>query len=326
MQDAAKDYAAGAAAGVATVIVGHPFDTVKVKLQTQHTEVNTTKYKNAADCILRILKTEGPKGFYKGASSSFVGFALESSVLFGAYSQMRTALQGREAGKPELSSIIPAAVVAGSCISMILCPTELVKCRLQVQSSADGVSYLSMKRYAGPLDCLQKTIKSTGIQGLFTGGFSTLLRECIGNAVFFTTYEFSRYRILMAIENPDMSESRSTKPDTSSFSCGKTHSNIMIEGAVDIMSGGLAGMTFWAIVLPFDVVKTRIQTAMNPRSNRNPFQNMKMIYKELGLRGLYAGLGPTLLRAFPANATAMVTWELTAKLLGVRRKEKEVPV
>ena len=28
--DAAKDYAAGFAAGVATVITGHPFDTVKV--------------------------------------------------------------------------------------------------------------------------------------------------------------------------------------------------------------------------------------------------------------------------------------------------------
>ena len=32
MADAAKDYAAGFAAGVATVLVGHPFDTVKVLL------------------------------------------------------------------------------------------------------------------------------------------------------------------------------------------------------------------------------------------------------------------------------------------------------
>jgi hypothetical protein len=48
------------------------------------------------------------------------------------------------------------------------------------------------------------------------------------------------------------------------------------------------------------------------------------IYKELGFRGLYAGLGPTLARAFPANAAAMVTWELTARLLGVRRHELQV--
>lgn len=30
MSDAAKEYAAGFAAGVATVVIGHPFDTVKV--------------------------------------------------------------------------------------------------------------------------------------------------------------------------------------------------------------------------------------------------------------------------------------------------------
>lgn len=93
MEDAAKDYAAGFAAGVATVLIGHPFDTVKVKLQTQNTEVNTTKYRSAAQCFLGILKLEGVKGIYRGATSSFVGVALESSVLFGAYSQLRSALQ-----------------------------------------------------------------------------------------------------------------------------------------------------------------------------------------------------------------------------------------
>ncbi len=33
------------------------------------------------------------KGLYKGATSAFVGVALESSVLFGAYSQAKAALQ-----------------------------------------------------------------------------------------------------------------------------------------------------------------------------------------------------------------------------------------
>lgn len=39
----------------------------------------------------------------------------------------------------------------------------------------------------------------------------------------------------------------------------------------------------------------------------------------MGLRGCYAGLGPTLVRAFPANAAAIVAWEFTAKSLGVKR-------
>lgn len=322
MEDAAKDYAAGFAAGVATVLIGHPFDTVKVKLQTQNTEVNTIKYRNAAHCIVDILKTEGCKGFYKGATSSFVGVALESSVLFGAYSQMRSALQGREYSEPELSSIVPAAAFGGACISMILCPTELVKCRLQVQASEGGTSSPRVQRYYGPLDCVQKTIRNDGVQGLFKGGLTTLIRECIGNSFFFTTYEFTRYWLLSSLNySEDIGLPQNEADPWRKYLYGKAYSKVMVEGTVDILSGGLAGMMFWAVVLPFDVAKTRIQTAVDWKSNRNPLHNLNLIYRALGLRGLYAGLGPTLARAFPANAAAMVTWELTAKFLGSRRHD-----
>ncbi|WOK97794.1 hypothetical protein Cni_G06502 [Canna indica] len=39
----------------------------------------------------------------------------------------------------------------------------------------------------------------------------------------------------------------------------------------------------------------------------------------VGLRGCYVALGPTLARSFPANVVAIVTWELTAKFLGIRK-------
>ncbi|GMI72840.1 hypothetical protein HRI_000953300 [Hibiscus trionum] len=54
-----KEYIAGLLAGVATVVVGHPFDTVKVKLQKHNTEVGGIKYKNGLHCTARILATEG---------------------------------------------------------------------------------------------------------------------------------------------------------------------------------------------------------------------------------------------------------------------------
>ncbi|KAK1378712.1 hypothetical protein POM88_025456 [Heracleum sosnowskyi] len=54
-----KEYVAGLLAGVSTVVVGHPFDTVKVKLQKHNTEANGIKYKSGLHCTTRILKTEG---------------------------------------------------------------------------------------------------------------------------------------------------------------------------------------------------------------------------------------------------------------------------
>ncbi|RWR72918.1 retrotransposon-related protein [Cinnamomum micranthum f. kanehirae] len=71
MSDAAKEYAAGLAAGVATVVIGHPFDTVKVKLQKHNTEAHGVKYKNALHCTARILSSEG------------VDFVVASEVWFG---------------------------------------------------------------------------------------------------------------------------------------------------------------------------------------------------------------------------------------------------
>ncbi|KAG5579296.1 hypothetical protein H5410_049923 [Solanum commersonii] len=295
-----KEYVAGLMAGIAIVITGHPFDTVKVKLQKHNTEACGIKYKNGLHCAARILKTEGVKGLYRGATSSFIGMAFESSLVFGIYSQTKLLLQGGpDGGKPQPQAIVPSAAFGGAIISFILCPAELVKCRMQVQGADSVVP--SSSRYAGPLECALKTVKCEGITGIFRGGFTTLLRESFGNAVFFSTYEYVRYHLHLQRKG------------------ASSESNQLIDIGVGIMSGGLGGIACWSAVLPLDVAKTIIQTTPERNHTRNPFRVLKSIYARSGLRGCYMGLGPTIVRAFPANAAAIVTWELSAKLLGIKR-------
>lgn len=138
---------------------------------------------------------------------------------------------------------------------------------------------------------------------MFRGGLATLLRESVGNAVFFSTYEYTRYFMHLQLKGAS-SESRQ-----------------LIDVGVGIMSGGLGGIAFWSAVLPLDVAKTIIQTTPEKNHSRNPFSVLNLIYRRSGLRGCYTGLGPTLVRAFPANAAAIVAWELSAKLLGIRRDQ-----
>lgn len=241
------------------------------------------------------------KGLYRGATSSFVGMAFESSLLFGIYSQAKKSLEGEvESAKPRPSVIIPSAAFGGAVISFILGPTELVKCRMQIQGTDSAVPKSSI--YSGPLDCALKTVKTEGITGIFRGGVATLMREAIGNAVFFMTYEHVRY--YMHLQLKDVSSDQS---------------NLMDVG-VGILSGGLSGVAFWSAVLPLDVAKTIIQTDPDRRSTRNPFVVLKSIYRRSGLKGCYTGLGPTFMRAFPANAAAIVTWELAVKMLGIKRE------
>ncbi|KAL1805619.1 hypothetical protein ACET3Z_028687 [Daucus carota] len=295
-----KEYVAGLLAGVSTVVVGHPFDTVKVKLQKHNTEVNGIKYKSGLHCATRILKTEGVKGLYRGATSSFFGMAFESSLIFGIYSQSKKALQGgNQSDKPQPSVIIPAAAFGGTIISFVLCPSELVKCRMQVQGTDSLVPNSS--KYNGPLDCVAKTFKSDGVTGIFRGGFTTLLRESIGNAVFFCTYEHLRYYIHANLKDSSHDPSN------------------IVDIGVGVVTGGLSGIAFWSVVLPLDVAKTVIQTTQRKSSTRNPFSVLKSIHARAGLKGCYAGFGPTVVRAFPANAAAIVSWELAVKLLGIKR-------
>ncbi|KAI4299405.1 hypothetical protein L6164_032872 [Bauhinia variegata] len=294
-----KQYVAGLLAGVATVATGHPFDTVKVKLQKHNTEVHGIQYRSGLHCTARILKTEGIRGLYRGATSSFIGMAFESSLLFGIYSQTKQSLQGGEqSSRPQPQIIIPSAAYGGAVISFVLCPTELVKCRMQIQGTDSLVPKSS--RYSSPLDCALKTVKSEGVTGIFRGGYTTLLRESIGNSVFFSVYEYVRYHMHSRVK-----------------SMSSNYSN-MIDVGIGILTGGLGGVAFWLAVLPLDVAKTVIQTNPDKNCTRNPFQVLTSIYRRAGLKGCYTGLGPTVARAFPANAAAIVTWELAMKILGIK--------
>lgn len=67
--------------GATSVIVGHPFDTVKTKMQAQSshmaTEMKTPSY---FETIGRVMKHEGPAGFYRGWAPPFCGSIMFRSL------------------------------------------------------------------------------------------------------------------------------------------------------------------------------------------------------------------------------------------------------
>ena len=75
-----KNSASGTVAGMAICLVGHPFDTLKVRLQTQ--PVENPLYKGLLDCFLKTVKGEGLGGLYKGVG---LYFPVKSESLGGFY-------------------------------------------------------------------------------------------------------------------------------------------------------------------------------------------------------------------------------------------------
>ena len=126
------DFIAGANGGTACVFAGQPFDTVKVKMQ-----VFPNLYKSAFDCFKRTLKDERFRGLYAGTGPALVTQIAENSILFLCYGRCQTIIQTifQVPHVDELSIFQNACAgsIAAFITSFALCPTELIKCRLQAQ-------------------------------------------------------------------------------------------------------------------------------------------------------------------------------------------------
>lgn len=172
----AVDFAAGCLGGCAGVIVGHPFDTIKVRLQTQ--DGLSHRYKGAIDCFRSLLRTEKVSGLYRGMSSPMAGVALVNAVVFGVYGYSQKRLGD------DIWAHGASGALAGAVQSIISSPIELAKTRLQIQGESGGRAL-----YKGPVDCLRQLLRVEGFRGAFRGLGSTILRDAPGFGVYFASYE-----------------------------------------------------------------------------------------------------------------------------------------
>ncbi|GAB4857825.1 hypothetical protein Ancab_015730 [Ancistrocladus abbreviatus] len=296
MAEVAKDLTAGTVGGAAQLIVGHPFDTIKVKLQSQPAPLpgQPPKYSGAIDAVKQTLAAEGPRGLYKGMGAPLATVAAFNAVLFSVRGQMETLLRSEPGAPLTVSQQVICGAGAGVAVSFLACPTELIKCRLQAQSAlaAAGSATVTVK-YGGPMDVARHVLSEAGLKGLFKGLVPTLSREVPGNAAMFGVYEALKQY----------------------FAGGKDTSGLG-RGSL-IVAGGLAGAAFWFSVYPTDVLKSVVQVDdfKNPKFS-STMDAFRKIRAAEGVKGLYKGFGPAMARSIPANAACFLAYEVTRSSLG----------
>jgi hypothetical protein len=69
----------------------------------------------------------------------------------------------------------------------------------------------------------------------------------------------------------------------------------------------------WTMAMPFDVPKTNVQARYDTKVVGSYIPEFIKIARQRGMAGLFSGLGPTLLRAFPANAALFLGVETGKK-------------
>ncbi|KAB5533648.1 mitochondrial carrier domain-containing protein [Coniochaeta sp. 2T2.1] len=290
----AKDLFAGAAGGVAQVLLGQPFDIVKVRLQT------TTQYPSALSAARSILAQEGATAFYKGTLTPLLGIGACVSIQFGAFHAARRWFEDRNVAAsatklPQLSysQYYAAGAFAGVANSVISGPIEHVRIRLQTQPHGAG------KLYTGPVDCVRKLMSpAVGggfFKGLYRGEAVTVLREAQAYGVWFCTFEW--------LMNSDAARNGIDRKDVPTWKVA--------------FYGGLAGEALWLASYPFDVIKSKMQTDGFGKDTR--YKSMRDAFKQTwrleGMRGFWKGLAPTLLRAMPVSAGTFAVVELTMRAI-----------
>jgi solute carrier family 25 carnitine/acylcarnitine transporter 20/29 len=95
-----------------------------------------------------------------------------------------------------------------------------------------------------------------------------------------------------------------------------TNNTNMSAPLINFWAGGISAQIFWLTSYPSDVVKQRLMTdpmggALN--DGQRQFHSWKeaarAVWRERGWRGYWRGFVPCFLRAFPANAMALVAFE-----------------
>jgi len=88
----------------------------------------------------------------------------------------------------------------------------------------------------------------------------------------------------------------------------KNHSATWASSA---LAGGTTGALTWIMIYPFDVIKTRIQTAPmeTPLEQRRLYTVGRDIIRKEGISTLFHGLNVTIMRAFPVNAIVFPVYE-----------------
>ncbi|CAB3232906.1 unnamed protein product [Arctia plantaginis] len=281
-----KYFICGGIGGLLGVSLGYPMDTIKVRLQTMPVPKpgEETIYTGMIDCARKTIKMDGVKGLFRGILAPLAVAAPVNAVNFFGFGIAKKLIEKDSDHIHSMSELFAAGTFAGLVTSVLVGPSEHIKCLLQLHDDNS-----SNPKYSGAVDCCKKLYAEGGIKNVFKGTGATILRDIPAAGTFFMSYETLK-EILV--------------PENAS-------------GAYDmlatIFSGGCAGCLYWLVGMPADVLKTRYQTAPPGK-----YKNVRDVFRKLmateGPSGLYHGLAPVLVRAFPVNALTFVGFEIGLKV------------
>mmetsp|Transcript_8508 Transcript_8508/g.12121 ORF Transcript_8508/g.12121 Transcript_8508/m.12121 type:complete len:192 (+) Transcript_8508:57-632(+) len=186
-ESAIQSFVSGGVGGACALLVGHPFDLIKVRIQTAST-ASAASQASVFGMLRKTMVHEGIRGIYRGVSAPLVATTPIFAVSFWGYDMGKRIVRhwdnnnnthGDDSNyKMSISQICVAGAISSFPTVSIVAPSERVKCLLQVQ--ANEVEKGGKVKYNGMMDCVQQIYKEGGVRSVFKGTGVTLMRDIPG--------------------------------------------------------------------------------------------------------------------------------------------------
>ncbi|KAH8243621.1 hypothetical protein KR032_009021 [Drosophila birchii] len=261
------------------------------------------QFRSTWDALMKISRHEGPAALWSGLGPTLVSALPSTIIYFVAYEQFKAnylqfyerhfksrmqqaqVLVIRNPGEA-LPPVVPmmSGVTARICAVTVVSPIELVRTKMQAKRQT----------YAQIIQFVKNVIALQGIWGLWRGLRPTILRDVPFSGIYWPIYEYLKLNL-----------GNHTQP-----SFGRS-----------FFAGVLAGSVAALVTTPFDVVKTHEQVEFGEKviftdspardlgKRPGTFSRLRAIHKMHGVRGLFTGCAPRLLKVAPACAIMISSFE-----------------
>ncbi|KAI2626855.1 mitochondrial carrier domain-containing protein [Xylaria nigripes] len=245
--------------------------------------------------VADLYKSGGLRGFFAGNGLNVVKIMPETAIRFGAYEAAKNALAGLE-GHGDPQHINPySKFVAGGAAGMVaqfcVYPLDTLKFRLQSEYVSGGARGNTLLIQTG-----RKMLAEGGVRAAYRGVTMGLIGMFPYSAIDMGTFELLKSTYIQYKAKAAGCHEEDAQPST--FATG-------IMGA----SSGAFGAS---VVYPLNVLRTRLQTqgtSMHPARYTGIWDVAQKTVKNEGVRGLYKGLMPNLLKVAPALSITWMVYE-----------------
>ncbi|VDO97573.1 unnamed protein product [Soboliphyme baturini] len=237
-------------------------------------------FSGTLDAFVKITRNEGVFSLWRGLPPTLLMAAPATVCYYTLYDNFNHFL------KEQIGPRIWTPFVAGSSARIVsvtlISPLEMIRTNLQ-----------SSKSYSDIVRELRHLIRREGFKSLWLGLGPSLLRDVPFSALYWMNFELLKQKALTVLN----------RKETNFF--------------ISFVSGAVCGSISALVTCPFDVVKTRRQVEIaeknmthgNTAQVTSTWLFMLKLYRENGMRALFAGVIPRLCKVTPACAIMIGTYD-----------------